>query len=250
MMSKIQGPQPAQPISRVERSRQAARTAYDRLSGWYDLLAGSEQAFNRRALAMLEPRKGEGVIEIGFGTGHTLAALAGRGCRVAGVDLSLGMARAARARLRKKGYQANTLPCLGDGARLPYATGCFDVVFTAFTLELFDTPEIPVVLQEIWRVLRRGGRLGVVGLALPERPGRMVRVYEWFHRATARSRGLPPHPGDGICAAEWVSDQASGAKEHVGASGGNCGGRKSESLTETVVYYRGLYRSSKTGAMR
>lgn len=182
-MPKIKAAKPIPSASRVERSHQAARTTYDRLSGWYDLLAGSEQIHNSRGLAMLDVQRDERVLEIGFGTGHTLTALSTRACLAAGIDLSFGMARVASKRLMQQGLQANTLLSLADGIRLPFPSGCFDAAFTAFTLELFDTPEIPVVLQEIWRVLRIGGRVGLVALSLPDRAGMMVRIYEWFHRA-------------------------------------------------------------------
>jgi ubiquinone/menaquinone biosynthesis C-methylase UbiE len=156
--------------------------AYDRLSRWYDWLAGSEETFNRRGVEMLELAQGERLLEIGFGTGKTLAGLPLLGLKAAGVDLSFGMARTARARLRKMGLESRILLNLGDAVRLPFPPGCFDAVFTGFTLELFDTPEIPCVLDEIHRVLREDGRLGIVSLSLPEQPGYMLRVYEWFHR--------------------------------------------------------------------
>ena len=47
----------------------------------------------------------------------------------------------------------------GDAAQLPFETDFFDVVFMAFTLELFDTPEIPKVLSECKRVLKPAGSL-------------------------------------------------------------------------------------------
>ena len=64
---------------------------------------------------------------------------------------------------------------------LPFASGSLDAVFMSFTLELFDTPEIPQVLAECHRVMTAAGRICVVAMA-HEDPDRLpLQAYEWFH---------------------------------------------------------------------
>ncbi len=172
-------------VSRVFRPKANARQAYDRLSRWYDLFAGSEDWFTFHGLQMASVQPGEKVLEIGPGTGKALLKLARNAAemgRVVGLDLSWGMVQVARKKVIHAGLDDRVSFSLGDGAALPFAAGSFDVIFMGFTLELFETPEIPSVLNECTRVLRPAGRLGVVSLARSERFAPMVDAYEWAHR--------------------------------------------------------------------
>ena len=170
-------------MTRVPRSKEAARASYNRLSQWYDRIAGgSERKFREMGLDLLKASAGETVLEVGCGTGHSLLALSrqvGPAGRVYGLDLSEGMLTQARSRLDKNRMGPwTTLQC-GDAVHLPFPAESFDALFMSFTLELFDTPELPMVLEECQRVLKQGGRLSVVALAKKKKLA--VSLYEWFH---------------------------------------------------------------------
>ena len=161
-----------------------AQTNYNRMSSFYDLLAGtSERRFTSLGLKMLAIQAGEKVLEIGFGTGHSLVTLAqavGESGKVIGVDISEGMLFVTKSRLNRSGLAKDNIDLqLGDAAFLPFSAAGFNAVFASFTLELFDPTEIPIVLKECQRVLHPHGRIGVVALAKTD--GIAVKLYEWAH---------------------------------------------------------------------
>lgn len=171
-------------------SRPAAGPAgvrYDRLSVAYDLIADpAEHRARDRGLDLLNAGPGERVLEIGAGTGRALIrlaeAVAPQG-EVCGLDCSAGMLRLAKRRLAS---EAHVHLQQGDGRSLPYLAARFDAVFMSFTLELFEPPDIEVVLSEIKRVLQRRGRLAVVSLTTTREPGFVAEAYEWLHRRFPR----------------------------------------------------------------
>ena len=175
----------ATPISRVTRSKEEAKASYDMISRWYDVLVGwGEKKYRETGLERLRTAPGERVLEIGFGTGYCTLALAqsvGSSGKVYGLDLSEGMRHITQSRVEQAGLAERVELKLGDAAHLPFEANFFDAVFTSFTLELFDTPEIPVVLQQCRNVLRSGGRICVVAMSKEGKDSATRRLYEWGH---------------------------------------------------------------------
>jgi ubiquinone/menaquinone biosynthesis C-methylase UbiE len=165
-----------------EITRRATRQNYDRLSRWYDLFSTAEQSIARIGIQLLNIQAGEKVLEIGFGTGHALIELAnaaGSLGSVCGIDLSPGMFAVAQRRIQQSGNRESITIQVGDATHLPYPAHHFHAAFMSFTLELFDSRMIPVVLAECNRILQPGGRFGIVSLA--KKTARAVELYEWLH---------------------------------------------------------------------
>ncbi len=164
----------------VKRSKAQARRFYDRISRVYDALTASEAGLIQRSVDLLALQAGESLLEIGTGTGralHRFAETTPNFKSLVGLDLSRRMLLRSKA----KGITPAPLLIQGDGACLPLPAHSFDAVYTAFTLELFSEQDIHLVLAECRRVLKSGGRLGVVALASAPRT-LSLRLYEAAHR--------------------------------------------------------------------
>jgi len=182
--------------SQIAHSHETARASYNRLSRWYDMLAGqSEARLVESALDRFTAAEGENILEVGFGTGTALVALAhsvGNTGAVFGVDISDGMLTIASTKAQRAGISERVHLQRNDAENLPYEDNCFDGIFMSFTLELFDPDEIPLILHECHRVLRKDGRICVVAMAKKESPNLITRLYEWGHKTFPKTIDCRP----------------------------------------------------------
>ncbi|MGQ0634693.1 MAG: class I SAM-dependent methyltransferase [Planctomycetaceae bacterium] len=173
-------------VLRVLTSKAETKAFYDKIARVYDLMSEhTEGPLKQQGLARLAVQPGERILEIGFGTGHCLKALAeavGKCGRVYGIDLSEKMVELAREMLAQQNLSDRIELFCGDATKLPLADAVLDGVFMSFTLELFDNPEMPMLLAECRRVLKPGGRLAVVSVSKEGKESLLVEAYEWTHK--------------------------------------------------------------------
>jgi len=102
---------------------------------------------------------GERVLEVGCGTGCDLLQFAKNGAYATGIDVTPEHVRLARQRM---GQLADVREA--DATKLPFADGSFDYVYSHGVLHHIEDPRR--VVDEIFRVLRAGGRFNVHVYAL------------------------------------------------------------------------------------
>jgi ubiquinone/menaquinone biosynthesis methyltransferase len=142
------------------------RALFERLAPRYDLAnrvmsAGIDQRWRRQAVALLDPRPRERLLDLACGTGDCARAIRRRcpEAKVLGADFARQMLR-----------RAGPLDRLqADALALPLGKGSVDGVLCAFGVRNLD--DRAAALGELARVLRPGGRLVVLELFHPVRAG-------------------------------------------------------------------------------
>lgn len=112
-----------------------------------------------RLMAIFEPRPGEHILDVGFGSGipaRYVAARVGLGGRVGAIDTSPRAVEQLRARVTELGVK-NLDITRATAEALPFADATFDAILCVNVLEA--VPDKPRALREMRRVLKPGGRV-------------------------------------------------------------------------------------------
>lgn len=170
----------------VEEMFDSIAHSYDTMNRLMTL--GIDRSWRRKAVhltAAVNPAK---ILDVATGTGDFAIQLARSipGAHITGIDLSAGMMDVGRQKIEKAGLSERIDLRQGDCLALPWADGTFDAVTVAFGVRNFERLERGYA--EMARVLRPGGLLCVVELAVPTK--RWVRPFYRFY-----TKGITPLVG-------------------------------------------------------
>jgi demethylmenaquinone methyltransferase/2-methoxy-6-polyprenyl-1,4-benzoquinol methylase len=143
------------------------------LPGQYDRMGavlsfGQDPRWRRALVGAIDPRPGQRVLDVATGTGLVAFELVRRGgCEVVGLDQSEDMLAGARARLAELPALADRVSFVrGEAERLPFEDGEFDALTFTYLLRYVDDRE--ATMRELARVVKAGGRIGMVEFGVPE----------------------------------------------------------------------------------
>jgi demethylmenaquinone methyltransferase / 2-methoxy-6-polyprenyl-1,4-benzoquinol methylase len=165
----------APPDSSLSPRKRHALDLFAGLPGRYDRMGailsfGQDPRWRRALVTAIDPRPGQRVLDVATGTGLVALELVRRGrCQVVGLDQSEAMLAGARSRLAADPALASLVSFVrGEAERLPFGDGEFDSLTFTYLLRYVD--DRAATMRELARVVRPGGRIGMVEFGVPEQP--------------------------------------------------------------------------------
>jgi demethylmenaquinone methyltransferase / 2-methoxy-6-polyprenyl-1,4-benzoquinol methylase len=172
----------ADAIATPDGKRRYVRALFSTIADRYDLITvllsyGQDQRWKRRLVDLAgrgsgaAPRPAGRALDLATGTGDIAFRLAAAGWDVVGLDVTRRMIELAREKSAARprpgdGPAARFL--VGDMLALPFPNMSFDVVTAGYGLR--NVPDLPAAIEEIHRVLKKGGQALSLDFNRPANP--------------------------------------------------------------------------------
>jgi demethylmenaquinone methyltransferase / 2-methoxy-6-polyprenyl-1,4-benzoquinol methylase len=194
-------------IATPDGKRRFVHAIFATIADRYDFITvvlsyGQDQRWKRRLIDLAAPPPGTRALDLATGTGDIAFALAARGARVVGLDITIRMIELARRKIIRADLGRPARPeqapplrraatfIVGDMLALPFPAGSFDLVTTGYGLR--NVPNLATAIEEIGRVLSPGGQL--LSLDFNRPTNRIVRsVYLGYLTAVGAALGWMLH---------------------------------------------------------
>lgn len=140
----------------------------------------------------LAPAPGTRHLDVATGNGNVALLTAARGAQVTGLDLTDEFFPDARERARAAGVQIELLQ--GDAEELPFDDAGFDLVTSTYGIQF--APDHQAAAQEMARVLRPGGRIGMCNWTSRSWTAHFQEVLSSYFPSPVGNQGQPMLWGD------------------------------------------------------
>ncbi|HMG13988.1 MAG TPA: bifunctional demethylmenaquinone methyltransferase/2-methoxy-6-polyprenyl-1,4-benzoquinol methylase UbiE [Saprospiraceae bacterium] len=160
------------PYHTTESKKEQVAKMFNNISGSYDLnnrllSAGTDQIWRKLLVKEFTNIKPLHILDVATGTGDVAIALVKKihDLKVTGVDISDGMLAVGKHKLEALNLTDRIELANGDSENLVFKDNTFDGVTVAFGVRNFEN--LKKGLQEIYRVLNKGGKLAVLEFSKP-----------------------------------------------------------------------------------
>lgn len=152
------------------------KKSFDDMASQYEVIMDQElrrfwgfgyREFVEWVVGSITPSEGDVVLDVATGTARIpldLAARSPSGTRTVGLDITLGMLRRAQQGIGEGGLTERIELVCASGMTMPFQQDRFDRVICGLGTHHMD---VPVMLREMRRVLKKGGELVLADVAAP-----------------------------------------------------------------------------------
>lgn len=157
-----------------QAKRQYVRNLFATIADRYDFITtvlsyGQDARWKAKLASLANAGPGQRALDLAAGTGDIAFAIAARGAKTVGLDITHRMLQLAHRRQERGGQAQSTTRIefiTGDMTSLPFRSASFDLVTTGYGLR--NVPDLDIAIDEIARVLKPGGRLLSLDFNRPE----------------------------------------------------------------------------------
>lgn len=182
------GGAPSKEAKKIQRMFADISARYDLLN--HLLSGGVDIAWREMVADEMVTGQETMILDVACGTGDLTLALHQRalpGATVIGADFTHAMTRLATQKTRPAARK-NLHWIDADGLKLPFSNGQFDLLTIAFGIRNMET--LDGALAEFHRVLKPGGRLGILEFTQPDNPLISALYNPYFHHVLPRIGAL------------------------------------------------------------
>ena len=167
-------PETVTPYHSASGKKEQVAEMFDNIAPKYDFLnqllsLGIHKGWRKKSVKLLQPLQPKIMLDVATGTGD-FAIEANKRLnpdKIIGVDISEGMMKIGRVKLKKLGLDQKIELSIGDSENLPFADNTFDAITVGFGVRNFETLEKG--LAGMFRVLKPGGMLVVLEFSRPRK---------------------------------------------------------------------------------
>ena len=177
-----------------------------------DYAFGQRAAEAERVLRLIAPSGNERALDVACGPGTLARIFAPRVCSIVGLDLTPAMLERAR-KDAAENHIENFHVLRGNALGMPFRDETFDLVVTSYSIH--HLPDSAAAIREIARILKRGGKFGLLDMVVPENPARAAgcNAIE-IARDASHTRALPVTEFERLLGSSGLRILASELEEH------------------------------------
>lgn len=146
---------------------------FSRIAPKYDVMnnlvsLGIQKRWRRIFFKKLAVSRNDRCLDLCCGTGDMTIGLARRAGNIVGLDFNQEMMQVAQKKIMAANLQGSIQLVQGDAMALPFRDQSFDCITICFGLR--NVPNAGKTIQEAYRVLKPGGKFGIIEMSQPTNP--------------------------------------------------------------------------------